>query len=337
MRETGWGFEDIPNLTGIGIGEDRVVVVVWKEHPDHFYIPTELNRESGFEGLLVDVELGGLYPLQGPGGGGGGCRSSSQGSRIVQGGVQVRSTEMGTVMGVFNGVQNPQQKYIVASSHVTSNGKASCGVGGQRLGRTLKDAGCGRVTFEGTSVEIPQGVCSSDSILGLGVPRGIIKPQIGMECISNSCTPGKTNGKVTMINFDAPRPQTLGQGSCAISILDMFQSKPCPSQGDSGGWMWNQDGYILGIITYDHKVEEIIQDVLLGILLRYIMSQALGVTVAGAGIAGVTRGIDVPVTLPPPTPTAQQQRAQQLRRQQRQRSYYSKWDSASILTFPTMC
>jgi len=142
--------------------------------------------------------------LQGPGpgpGGGGGCRSSSQGSKIVQGDVQVKTSETGTVMSVFNGIQNPQQKYIVASSHVTANGKASWSVGGQRLGRTYKDGGCGRVYIEGTSVEIPQGVRSSDSILGLGVPRGFQRVQIGIECNSNSCTLGQINGRVTMINF----------------------------------------------------------------------------------------------------------------------------------------
>jgi hypothetical protein len=137
--------------------------------------------------------------------------------------------EIGTITGVFNGVQNPQQKYAVISSHVSNNGKVRC----QGLGRFFKDAGCGTVFFEGTAYEV--GASANQSIAGLGIPKGIQRPVIGMQCISNSCTSGKINGKVTMINFDAPQAVTLSMSgkSCRISIHDMYQSKPCPTHGDS--------------------------------------------------------------------------------------------------------
>ena len=79
MYRRGFAFADIPHYTGIGIGEGAN----W--------------TDSGFEGLPVELELGGLYPLQS--GGGGRCPG-----RGVQGGSFVQSTE--TCMGVFYGVRN---------------------------------------------------------------------------------------------------------------------------------------------------------------------------------------------------------------------------------------
>ena len=71
-----------------------------------------------------------------------------------------------------------------------------------------------------------------------------------MVCHSNSCRSGKIDGRVTAINFDAPSRVSLGTNSCAMSIHDMFVSKPCPTNGDSGGAIFSDDGYVLGLITY---------------------------------------------------------------------------------------
>ena len=43
--------------------------MVKDEHYFHDHIPSESDHDSGFEGLPVELELGGLYPLQGGGGG----------------------------------------------------------------------------------------------------------------------------------------------------------------------------------------------------------------------------------------------------------------------------
>ena len=53
----------------------------------------------------------------------------------------MQSTEIGTCIGVFYGVQNKQKKYAVVTSHVSKNGKASCTIGGQRVGPLLRFAG----------------------------------------------------------------------------------------------------------------------------------------------------------------------------------------------------
>jgi hypothetical protein len=107
MAGRGYSFTEIPYLTGVGIGENKIVVVVQREHPDHYYIPSELGGE--FEGLPVELELGGLFYLQGPGGGGGGrCPGSG-----LQGGARVSSRESGTCTGVFNGVRDKNMKYAV--------------------------------------------------------------------------------------------------------------------------------------------------------------------------------------------------------------------------------
>lgn len=110
----------------------------------------------------------------------------------------------------------------------------------------FKDAGCGQVYFEGTAYAVPQGARSSFAIAGLGTPKGIKKATVGMKCHSNSCTIGRIDGTITTINFDAPRARQLGQGSCSVSIHDMFISRPCPS----GGCIYTDDGYVLGLIIY---------------------------------------------------------------------------------------
>src|SRR5215467_9082566 len=45
------------------------------------------------------------------------------------------------VYGSFLRNSNKQKKYAVVSSHVSKNGKASCTIGGQRVGPLLRDAG----------------------------------------------------------------------------------------------------------------------------------------------------------------------------------------------------
>ena len=54
MYRRGFAFADIPHYTGIGIGEGAVVVE--DEHYLHDYIPSELDHDSGFEGLPVELE-----------------------------------------------------------------------------------------------------------------------------------------------------------------------------------------------------------------------------------------------------------------------------------------
>jgi hypothetical protein len=218
-RKRGYGLLDIPNLTGIGITEGAVLVVVEDEHPSLDLLPTELDEDSGFNGLPVIVDYGKLYPLQG---GGMACRTQGVSQGLIMGGVQVRANEFGTTMLVGVGTQNSQQ-YAIVSSHITGSGKSSATIAGQRLS-PYKDAGCGNVYFEGTAMSIPQGARSSFNIAGLGQPKGIKKAAVGMNCHSNSCTSGKLDGRVTAINFDAPNRRTLGPNTCAVSIHDMFIS-----------------------------------------------------------------------------------------------------------------
>ena len=54
------------------------------------------------------------------------------------------------------------------------------------------------------------------------------------------------DGRITAINFDAPSRVSLAS-ACAMSIHDMFISRPCPTNGDSGGCIFSDDGYL---ITY---------------------------------------------------------------------------------------
>jgi hypothetical protein len=163
----GWGLEQLPNFTAIGIKEGAVAVVVGDDHRLHEFIRQEL--EGSFEGCPVIVEYGGLFPLTT--GFQGGSRGGSSG--IVQGGARVSSDEPGTCTGVFSGVQNPQKLYAVISSHCSANGISSASVGGQRLGKMFRDGGCGKVLFEGTAYEVPSNVKSSRSIIGLGEPKDI--------------------------------------------------------------------------------------------------------------------------------------------------------------------
>lgn len=247
VRKHGFGFGKIPSINLIGIGYGKIIVQVEDEsHPYNYYIPTELDELTGFGGLPVDIEYGGLYSLtepvgyqgrRGGGGGGGGC----------QGGARVNGAESGTCMLVGKGVQDPSNKYAVVSHHVTRGCQGSATVGGTSL-KVHKSSGCGKTFWEGCAMG-PANNCS-ENIIGLGVPKGIEKPAIGMQCIMDAQTTGKLNGKVTAINFNAPRSVSLGQGACSISIQDMFQSKPCPTHGDSGGAFWNDKGNILGIVTY---------------------------------------------------------------------------------------
>lgn len=304
-RRHGFGFGAIPSINLIGIGYGRIIVQVEDEtHPANYYIPTELDELTGFHGLPVDIEYGGLYRLQrgGGGGGGGGC----------QGGARVSSSEQGTCMLVGRGVQDSNNKYAVVSHHVTRGCQQSATIGGQRL-NVHKSSGCGRVFWEGCAMG-PANNCS-ENVLGLGVPKGIMKPTIGMACIMQAQTTGKLSGKVVGINFNAPRSVSLGQGACSISIQDMFKSHPCPTHGDSGGAFWNDQGYILGIVTYgstsqggksDPKCDAYNPSAI-------HMPEVIGVT-CGAGVVGGG-------TAPPLTPggianpTSQQQQAQRRRQQ----------------------
>lgn len=298
-RHHGFGFERIPSINLIGIGYGKIIVQVEDErHPNNYYIPTELDELTGFGGLPVDIEYGGLYRFQGRrgggGGGGGGC----------QGGARVTSTEQGTCMLVGHGVQDPNNKYAVVSHHVTSGCKQSATIGGTRL-NVHKSSGCGKVFWEGCAMG-PANSCS-ENIIGLGVPKGIEKPAIGMPCNMDAQTTGKLNGKVTAINFNAPRSTSLGTGACSISIQDMFQSKPCPTHGDSGGAFWNDKGNILGIVTYGSTSQGGKNDTRCSAYnpSAIHMPEVIGVTVGSGVVGGGTPSAAAP--------TQQQQNAQRRR------------------------
>ena len=55
MYRRGFAFADIPHYTG-GILEGEGAVVVEDEHYLHDHIPSELDHDSGFEGLPVELE-----------------------------------------------------------------------------------------------------------------------------------------------------------------------------------------------------------------------------------------------------------------------------------------
>lgn len=125
-------------------------------------------------------------------------------------------------------------------------------VGGRQIGRMAKDGRpCSQKTayLDAASVLLNQGVQSSPNIIGLGSPKGFEKPTVGMAIHQGGISSQHVDSQVTQINFTQKR-NTNAQGNCPVVLQDMFVTSKCGTNGDSGSSMWNDAGYLVGIVTF---------------------------------------------------------------------------------------
>lgn len=76
-----------------------------------------------------------------------------------------------------------------------------------------------------------------------------MKPTVGMKIHQGGIKSGHVDSEVTQINF-TQKGNTYMQGTCPVTFLDMFVNSKCGTNGDSGSAMWNDQGYLIGIITF---------------------------------------------------------------------------------------
>jgi S1-C subfamily serine protease len=247
-RGFGFTFDELPYVIGTGVTEGALVVVVDRDDPNHenIYDIVPHQLDESFSGLPVIVQVEGRpVPLQGPRGGGGG------GSGVIQGGMGIRGAESGTCFGILQDSQGA--KYAVTSSHVLQNSQRVT-MGGCIIGKTTKDARpCGqKVYLDAAAALINQGIQVSSAIQSLGTPKGFMKPTIGMPITQIGQTSGKFSFKVTTINFSMKNVNTNAPGTkpCSVTFEDLWAGSTCGTNGDSGGPLISDQGYLIGICTF---------------------------------------------------------------------------------------
>jgi hypothetical protein len=70
-----------------------------------------------------------------------------------------------------------------------------------------------------------------------------------MKIHHGGMTSGHVDSQVTQINF-SNKGNTNAQGNCPTTFKDLFVTSVCGTNGASGAAQYDDDGYLIGIVTY---------------------------------------------------------------------------------------
>lgn len=216
---------NIPNTTGVGIGEGHVTVTVTAKHPLHNTLPTSIN------GVPVVVET--RPPI-------------SHHATPLEGGMPVIAND--TMFSVV--VDNSGARFLLGCAHSFAYLKNGAVVfNGQTVGQFTRSAlSCGQTAnhLDASIAAVSPGVTTSFDIVGLGTPKGTAEPVAGQFANMQGAKGGKRRGKITATNYDFA--DTYPEfNNCKVSHVGLFETENSGIAGDSGAPVWNDSGYIMGI------------------------------------------------------------------------------------------
>jgi hypothetical protein len=216
---------NIPNTTGVGIGEGHVKVTVTAKHPLHQALPTSIN------GVPVVVEQ--RPPI-------------SHHATALEGGMPVIAND--TMFSVV--VDNSGQRFLLGCAHSFAYLKNGAVVfNGQTVGQFTRSAlACGQTAnhLDASIAAVSPGVTTSFDIVGLGTPKGAAEPVAGQFANMQGAKGGKRRGKITATNYDFA--DTYPEfNNCKVSHVGLFETENSGVAGDSGAPVWNDAGYVMGI------------------------------------------------------------------------------------------
>ena len=214
---------NIPNTTGVGIGDGHIKVTVTQEHLLHSTLPKSIN------GIPVQIEQ--RPPIS---------------HHVVQGGQAFAGRN--TLFAVMQG--NDGQRYLAGCAHsfaYLTGGQVV--IGGQTVGQFTRSAlSCGQTAnhLDASIAKVLPGAQTSFDIIGLGTPKGIAAPAVGQKAHMQGIAGGARTGNITTINYDFH--DTYPEfGGCSVNHIDLFETNNSGIPGDSGAAVWNDSGYVMGI------------------------------------------------------------------------------------------
>jgi hypothetical protein len=216
---------NIPNTTGVGIGEGHIKVTVSALHPQHQALPKEIN------GVPVVVET--RPPI-------------SHHATPLEGGMPVIAND--TMFSVV--VDNSGQRFLLGCAHSFAYLKNGAVVfNGQTVGQFTRSAlSCGQTAnhLDASIAAVAPGVTTSFDIIGLGTPKGAAEPVAGQFASMQGAKGGKKRGKITATNYDFA--DTYPEfNNCKVSHVGLFETENSGIPGDSGAAVWNDAGSVMGI------------------------------------------------------------------------------------------
>lgn len=257
---------NIPNTTGVGIGDGHIKVTVTQEHPQHAALPKSVN------GIPVQIET--RPPII---------------HHTVEGGVAFAGKN--TLFGVVE--DGSGQRYLLGCAHSFAylNG-GQVVINGQTVGQFTRSAlTCGQTAnhLDASIAQVSPGVNTSFDILGLGTPKGTATPSVGARSHMQGIAGGPRTGTITTINYDFN--DTYPEfGGCSVQHKDLFETNNSGIPGDSGAANWNDSGYLMGI----HFAGSSNGSIGLQCDVKYFPSD-LGVNIPGA-VTQQTGNISAPVS-----------------------------------------
>jgi hypothetical protein len=217
---------NIPNTTGVGIGDGHVKITVTQEHPLHGALPKEIN------GIPVVIET--RPPI------------THQQIANVEGGVAFAGRN--TLFGVV--VDSTGARFLMGCAHsfaYLTGGQVV--IGGKTVGQFTRSAlKCGDTNshLDASIAAVSPGVSTSFDVVGLGTPKGIAEPVVGQGANMQGIAGGKKRGTITTTNYDYN--DTYPEfNNCSVGHKDLFETNNSGIAGDSGSAVWNDQGYIMGI------------------------------------------------------------------------------------------
>lgn len=240
----------LPYITGIGIGEGHVKVTITQSHQLHKLIPSELPG-----GLNVELEEQPTrrhhFLTNSRSGNFNSWHSTNQPIGLLMGGMPL--IDQDTAFGIL--VDNQGKKFIVGAAHSFAYLKNGTIVyKGRTIGQFTRTAlECGQTAnhLDASIGKVTDGISTSPSILGLGIPKGFTEPVIGEHANMQGAYGDRRTGTVSTINYTFIDDYG-GEGNyprnCPVIHEDMFQVRNKSGiDGDSGAAVWNDLGFLTGL------------------------------------------------------------------------------------------
>ncbi len=249
-RIPGHDLWSLPHITGIGIGEGHVKVTISKSHHLHNLIPSELPG-----GLNVVLEeqptLRHHFLRDRRSGKSNNHAATTEPIGPLMGGMPLIDED--TAFGIL--IDNQGKKFIVGAAHSFAYLRNGTIVyKGRAIGQFTRSAlECGQTAnhLDSSIGMVSDGVATSASILGLGIPKGFAEPVIGEHANMQGAYGGRRTGTVTNIDYTFIDDYG-GEGNypwhCPVIHQDMFQvSNKSGIDGDSGAAVWNDACFLIGL------------------------------------------------------------------------------------------
>ena len=247
-RASGGSVWRLPEVLGIGVGENHVKVTVLKEHPSHSRIPSSIH---GYP-VVLEVRNRPRHHT---------CPGSGPGN--LRGGVVSGGVECPPGCSCTGIVSDATGSFILSAAHCMGQvcwPGGNIPFGGKTVAVLERSAlKCGSTVnhLDASIARLAPGVQSDRTILGLGTPSGLAQPVVGDTISIQGPFAGALSGTVTTINYEFQDIYDTLPGNCVVYHTNLFEVDFGGENGDSGSCGWNQNSKIVGLdMSGDGNLEQ---------------------------------------------------------------------------------